>query len=692
MKLYEVEEIRNVALLAHGGAGKTSLAEALLYTSGAINRLGRVEEETTVSDYTTDEMHRKISIKSALLYSQWQEHKINLVDTPGYADFVGEVRSVLPVVDGAIIVIDANSGVEVGTERVWNYAEEFHLGRLIFLNKMDGDNAKFYSVLEEMKKSWGNKITPLQLPLGEGNGFQGVIDILEMKAYLWGNDGKAEEKEIPEEWAEKAKKYHEELIETTAETDDGLLEKYLEEGTLSEDEVRNALSRGTHEGKIVPLLCGSAYQAKGIENLLNTIVSLLPSPLNRPAIPGKRLNAEEEVKIEAKKDSPLSALIFKTTFVPHLGELSFFRVYSGTLASGSTVYNSTRGHEERIGQIILLQGKEKEEISQLQPGDLAAVAKLKGAFTGDTLCDKKNPLLLPKVSFPQPVISLAIKPKTKKDQEKLSDALGKIGKEDPTFEVRLDHELGQTIISGMGELHLEIIINELKEKFGVEVEVEKSKVAYRETIRSTAQVQGKYKRQSGGRGQYGDVWIKVEPLPHGEGFEFVNKIVGGTIPTKYIPAVEKGVREAMQKGVLGGYPLTDIRVTLYDGSFHDVDSSDMAFHIAGSMALKKASLEAKPVLLEPIIEVEVTVPNECLGDITGDLNGRRGRIIGIEARGKNQLIKAQVPLAEMDKYSTNLRSQTKGKGRHTRKFSHYEEVPQRISEKIIAEMNKEKEE
>lgn len=685
MKLYEAGEIRNVALLAHGGAGKTSLAEALLYTSGAINRLGRIEEGTTVSDYSADEVHRKISIKSALLYSLWQEHKINIVDTPGYADFLGEVRSVLPVVDGTIIVIDGASGVEVGTERAWNYAEEFHLGRLVFINKMDGDNAKFPLLLEAMKKCWGNKIIPLQLPLGEGNGFQGVIDILTMKACLWGSNGRAEEKEIPREWEEKAKKYHEELMEAAAEMDDRLLEKYLEEGSLSLDEIGRALGQGTRKGKIVPLLCGSAYQAQGIKDLLNAIIGFLPSPLDRPAIPGKKLGTGEEVQIEAKKESPLSAFVFKTTFQPHLGELSLFRVCSGTLSSGSTVYNSTRGSEERIGQIILLQGKEKEEISQLQPGDLAAVAKLKATCAGDTLCDKKNPLSLPGISFPRPVLSLAVKPKTKKDQEKLSDALGKIRKEDPTFEVHLDHELGQTIISGMGELHLDIIINELRDKFKVEVEVEKTRVAYRETVRSTAKAQGKFKRQSGGRGQYGDVWLEIKPLRRGESFEFVNKIVGGTIPTKYIPAVEKGVREAMQKGVLSGYPLTDVQVILYDGSFHDVDSSDMAFHIAGSMALKKASLEARPTLLEPIIEVEITVPNEYLGDITGDLNGRRGRIIGIEARGNNQLIKAQAPLAEMDKYSTDLRSRTKGRGSHAMKFSHYEEVPQRISEKIIAE-------
>ena len=692
MKPYEVKEIRNVALLAHGGAGKTSLSEAFLYVSGAINRLGRIEEGTTVSDYTVDEGRRKISIKSALLSSQWREHKINLVDTPGYADFVGEVRGVLPVVDGAIIVIDATSGIEVGTERVWGYAEEFHLGRLIFINKMDGDNVGFYSLLQDLRKCWGNKITPLQLPLGEGNEFQGVIDLLTMKACLWGNDNQMEEEEIPAPEEERAKKYREELIEAAAETDDGLLEKYLDEGSLSEDEIRKALCQGTREGKIVPLCCGSAYQARGVEGLLNAIIGFLPSPLDRPAIPARKTGSEEEVKIEARKESPFTALVFKTTFEPHLGELSFFRVCSGTLSSGSTVYNSTRGSEERIGQIILPQGKEKKEVSQLQPGDLAAVAKLKATFTGDTLCDKKNPLSLPRVSFPQPVISLAVKPKTKKDQAKLSDALGKIGKEDPTFKVRLDHELGQTLISGMGELYLEIIIEELRDKFGVEVEVEESKVAYRETIRSAAKAQGKYKRQSGGRGQYGDVWIEVRPLPREEDFQFVNKIVGGAIPSKYIPAAEKGVKEAMQKGVLAGYPLTNVQVTLFDGSFHDVDSSDMAFHIAGSMALKKASLEAKPALLEPIIEVEITVPDEYLGDITGDLNGRRGRIMGIEARGNNQLIKAQVPLAEMNRYSTDLRSRTKGRGYHTRQFSHYEEVPRKVAEKIIAEMKKEREE
>ena len=689
MKAYKCEQLRDVAIIAHGGVGKTSLVEALLFASGAAKRLGRVEEGTTVSDYSSDEIKRKISIDSTLVHTEWQEHKINIIDTPGYADFIGEMKGSLRVVDAAIVVVSAGDGVEVGTERVWHHASEGGLPRLIFVNRMDEENANFYSTLEGMRKEWGGKVVPIQLPIEEGDGFQGIVDLVKMKAYLYGSEGKREEKEIPPgELEGRAKEYGEKLAEAVAETDDNLLEKYLEEGSLSEEEIKQGLRGGALSGKIFPVLCGSAYRCMGTEDLLGAIVDCLPSPLERPAICGKRPGGEEEERREPARDGPFSALVFKTIFEPHLGVLSFFRVYSGKLSSGSTIYNSNKGVEERIGQIIFMQGKEKEEVSEVQPGDLAAVAKLKETVTGDTLCDGKNTIVVPTISFPKPMLSLAVKPRTKKDQEKLTVALAKIQGEDATFEMRMDHELGQTIISGMGELHLEIIIDELKDKFGVEVDVEKSKVAYRETIRSSTKVQGKYKRQSGGRGQYGDVWIEVEPLPRGEDFEFVNKIVGGAIPAKYIPAVEKGVREAMQKGILAGYPVTNVRVTIYDGTFHQVDSSDMAFHIAGSLAFKKAVLEAKPVLLEPIIEVEVVVPDEYLGDITGDLNSRRGRIVGIEAKGSKQVIKVQVPLAEMDRYSTELRSKTKGTGAHTMKFSHYEEVPQRVSEKIIAESKK----
>ncbi|MCD5390302.1 elongation factor G [candidate division NPL-UPA2 bacterium] len=691
MKTYKCEQLRDVAIIAHGGVGKTSLTEALLFTSGATKRLGRVDEGTTVSDYSPDEVRRKISIDSSLVHTEWREHKINIIDTPGYADFIGEMEASLRVVDAAIVLVSAVGGVEVGTERVWHHASEEGLPRVIFVNRMDEENANFYSTLEAMSKEWGRNAVPVQLPIGEGDGFQGIVDLAKMKAYLYGSDGKAEEKEIPGELESKAKEYGEKLVEAAAETDDILLEKYLEEGGLSEEEIRRGLRSGALAGKIFPVLCGSAYRCMGAEGLLGAIVDYLPSPLERPAICGKKPGGEEEERREPNRDAPFAALVFKTIFEPHLGVLSLFRVYSGSLSSGSTTYNANKGSGERIGQIILMLGKEREEVSEIQPGDLAAVAKLKETAIGDTLCDEKNPIILPAISFPKPMLSLAVEPRTKKDQEKLSAALAKIQGEDPTFEMRMDHELGQTIISGMGELHLEIIIDELRDKFGVEVDVKKSKVAYRETIRSSTKAQGKYKRQSGGRGQYGDAWLEVEPLPRGEDFEFVNKIVGGAIPAKYIPAVEKGVKEAMQKGILAGYPVTDVRVTLYDGTFHEVDSSDLAFHIAGSLAFKKAVSEAKPVLLEPIIEVEVIVPDEYLGDITGDLNSRRGRIMGIEVRGGRQFIKAQVPLAEMDRYSTELRSKTKGTGAHTMKFSHYEEVPQKVSERIIAEAERERE-
>ena len=687
MKAYKCEKLRDVAIIAHGGVGKTSLVETLLFASGATKRLGLVDEGTTISDYGADELRRKISIDSTLVHTEWQEHKVNIIDTPGYADFIAEVKGSLRVVDGAVVVVSSVGAVEVGTERVWQYVHEEGLPRLIFVNRMDEENANFYSTLEAMRKEWGRKVVPIQLPIGEGDGFRGMVDLVKMKAYFYGSEGRREEKEVPGELEERAKEYGEKLTEAAAETDDNLLERYLENGSLSEEEIKQGLRSAVLAGKIFPVLCGSAYRCMGAEDLLGAVIDYLPSPLERPAVCGKRpgSSGEEEERREPDQDAPFSALVFKTIFEPHVGVLSLFRVYSGKLSSGSTIYNSNKSTEERIGQIIFMQGKERGEVSGVQPGDLAAVAKLKETAIGDTLCDGKNPIILPTMSFPRPMLSLAVKPRTKKDQEKLTAALAKIQGEDLTFEMRMDHELGQTIISGMGELHLEIIIDELRDKFGVEVDVEKSKVAYRETIRSSTKVQGKYKRQSGGRGQYGDVWLEVEPLSRGEEFEFVNKIVGGAIPSKYVPAVEKGVREAMQKGVLAGYPVANVRVTLYDGTFHQVDSSDLAFHIAGSLAFKKAVSEAKPVILEPIIEVEVVIPDEYLGDITGDLNSRRGRIMGIEARGNKQLIKAQVPLAEVDRYSTELRSKTKGTGAHTMKFSHYEEVPQRVSEEIIAE-------
>lgn len=673
---------RTVAFIAHGGSGKTSITESILHKAGVTKRQGKVEDGTTISDYAEDEVKRKISIRSSLIHCQWKGNALNLIDTPGYADFAGEVVGSLRVVDGAVIIVSAQSGIEVGTEKVWKYADDEKLPRLIFVNKMDGEDISFLPLLERAKRTWGKRVMALQLPIEEGSGFCGVIDLLSMKAYIY-QQGSCKEGEIPADIASVAEEHQKELIEHIAELDDELLEKYIEGENLSPDELKRGLRSGTLKGEIIPVLVGSALREIGITEMLDAIVEFLPSPDEGAPLRGKG-NGEDEVLRLRGEDEPFTALVFKTLFEPHLGSLSLFRVYSGSLSPGTPVFNATKGAEEKIGQILTLQGKEKEEVEKVAPGDLVAVAKLKETSTGDTLCSQKAPIILPPVEFPEPVISIAIKPKAKKDQEKLMTAMAKIKEEDKTFATRIDHELSQTIISGLGELHLEIIIDELRNKFGVDLDIEKAKVAYRETITGKARVQGKFKRQSGGRGQYGDVWVRIEPLERGEGFEFVNEIVGGAIPAKYVPAVEKGVKEAIQKGVLANYPTVDLRVTLDDGTFHKVDSSDMAFQIAGSLAVKKALLEATPVLLEPIMNVEVVIPDEYLGNITGDLNERRGRIMGTEPRGSAQLINAMVPLSDMDHYSTDLRSMTKGTGSYQMKLSHYEKVPSHISEKIIA--------
>ena len=694
MKGFSTEQIRNVALISHGGAGKTSLTEAMLYTSGAINRLGKVEAGNTVTDYDPDEIKRQVTISTSLAPLEWKGTKINLLDTPGFFDFIGEVQGALRVADSAVIVVCAVSGVEVGTEKVWSYADEYHLPRLVFINKLDRENANFDQVLEQLRSFFGVKVFPLQFPLGQESSFKGVIDLVKMKALVYTDETglKMQQEDIPADLLEKARELREKLVEAAAETDDALMEKYLEEESLSEEEINKALRLGTLEGKIVPVLCGSGTKNYGIQPLLDLISGALPSPVDRPSakgfLPG---NPDEEIIRKADPKEPLSALVFKTLADPFVGRVNYFRVYSGVMKADSQVYNFNKEKTERIGSLFFMRGKNQIQTDQVVAGDIGAVAKLAETGTGDTLGDKSNPIIFPPIKFPDPVISFAVEPKSKGDEEKVSAGLARFLEEDPTFRVERNTETKQIIISGMGDMHLDVIVERLAKKFGVEVNLKTPKVPYKETIRKTAKKEGKYKRQSGGRGQYGHVFLEISPLPRGEGFAFEDRIVGGVVPRQYIPAVEKGVLEAMEEGNLAGYPVVDIKVALYDGSYHTVDSSEMAFKIASSMALRGAIDQADPVLLEPIMDVEVTVPEQFMGDIMGDLNSRRGRIQGMVPGQGLQVIKAQVPLAEMFDYAIDLRSMTQGRGFFTMKFSHYEEVPFQEAEKIIAAAKAEKE-
>lgn len=693
MKNYTTGQIRNVALISHGGAGKTSLAEAMLYTSGAINRLGRVEAGNTTTDFDPDEVKRQTTINTALAPLKWQGVKINLLDTPGYFDFVGDLKSALRVADGAVVVVCAVSGVEVGTEKVWSYADEFNLPRLVFINKLNRENADFEKTLEQLRQFFGLKVFPLQFPLGQENSFRGVIDLVRMKALVYGGEGglSYQEEDIPTDLLEKAEELREKVIEAAAESDDDLMEKYLEGEDLSQEEIISALRWGTLEGKIVPVLCGAATANLGIQPLLEMIISALPSPVDRPPVVGKVPGKEEEMTRKADVSEPFSALVFKTMVDPYVGRINFFRVYSGVIKSDSQAYNASKDKMERIGSLFYMRGKNQIQTDQVVAGDIGAVAKLSVTTTGDTLCDKSNPILFSPLEFPEPVISFAVEPKSKGDEEKVSAGLTRFLEEDHTFRVERNTETRQIIISGMGDTHLDVIVERLAKKFGVEVNLKIPKVPYKETIRISQKKEGKYKKQSGGRGQYGHVFLELNPLPRGEGFVFEDKIVGGVVPRQYIPAVEKGVLEAMEEGCLAGYPVVDVKVTLYDGSYHIVDSSEMAFKIAAAMAFKGAMEKAEPVLLEPIMDVEVTVPENFMGDIMGDLNSRRGRIQGmIPGQGGLQTIKAQVPLAEMFTYATDLRSMTQGRGYFTMKFSHYEEVPYQESEKVIAAAKAEK--
>lgn len=692
MKEYNIEQTRNIGLVSHGGAGKTSLAEAFLFSAGATNRLGKVDDGNTVSDYTDDEIQRKISIGASLLHVEWKNHKINLVDLPGYADFIGEVYGGLRVTEGALILVSALSGVEVGTEQVWEICQKYNVSRMIFINKLEKEHASFYDSLNQAKERFGMSVTPLQIPIGEGLQFKGVVDLLRMKAFYFEKDGKIKEDKITDDLKAKAEEYREKLVEAVAETDDELLEKFFDKGELTDEEIKKGLRIGVIKQKIFPVLCGSALENQGTNLLLDYLVELMPAPSDSAEIKAQDPASKSEKTIKVDPNGPACAMIFKTVSEPHVGELSFFKVISGKIKSGDDVYNPATRITERIGQIYYMNGQDRKEIGIVSAGDLGAFVKLKNTHTGETLCHPKNQILLPPIDFPHPAINMAIRPKSKGDEEKIATGFAKLHEEDPTFIMEVDSDIRQTIIYGQGELHLEVVVDRLKSRFGVEAEIEKPKIPYRETIKKKSEAQGKYKRQSGGRGQYGDVWLKLEPLGRGEGFQFEDKIVGGVVPSKYIPSVEKGVLEAMNDGFLAGYRVVDVKVTLYDGTFHEVDSSDMAFKIAGSMGFKNAATKANPVMLEPIYNIEVKVPEEFMGDVMGDLSARRGKILGMDPDGNFQRIKAQVPLAELYKYSTSLRSMTQGRGIHSRDFSHYEEIPKELADKVIQEAKREKEE
>ncbi|MFS8501858.1 MAG: elongation factor G [Caldicoprobacter sp.] len=685
MSRVPIEKVRNIGIMAHIDAGKTTTTERILFYSGKIHKIGEVHEGAATMDWMVQEQERGITITSAATTVSWRDHFINIIDTPGHVDFTVEVERSLRVLDGSVAVFCAKGGVEPQSETVWRQANKYKVPRLAYVNKMDIVGADFFNVVNMIRERLGANPVPIQIPIGKEADFRGMIDLVKNKAIYYLDDlgTQSEETEIPDELKDLAQEYRTKLLEAVAEQDDELMMKYLEGEELTIDEIKKALRKATISFKIVPVLCGSSYRNKGVQSLLDAIVDYLPSPLDLPPVVGTSPDTDEEIVRHASDNEPLSALAFKVMADPYVGKLVYVRVYSGVLKSGTYVYNTTSGTKERVGRILRMHANHREEISEAYAGDIVAVVGLKNTVTGHTLCDENNPILLESMVFPEPVIQVAIEPKTKAGQEKLSVALQRLAEEDPTFRTYVDQETGQTIIAGMGELHLEIIVDRLVREFKVEANVGKPQVAYRETIKKAVKAEGRFIRQTGGRGQYGHVWLEVEPLEPGKGFEFVNKIVGGVIPKEYIPAVESGVREAMESGVLAGYPVIDVRVTVFDGSYHEVDSSEMAFKIAASMAFKEAMQKADPVLLEPIMKVEVTVPEEYMGDVIGDISSRRGRIEGTELRGNTQVIKAYVPLAEMFGYATDLRSKTQGRGNYVMQMSHYEEVPKNLVEKII---------
>lgn len=691
---FDIDKIRNIALIGGGKAGKTTLVDALLYNTKAIGRIGSIEEGTTTTDYEPEEVNRTISISSALAFCDWNGFRINLIDTPGYINFIEDSKACLSVADGAVAVVSALSGVKAESEQVWKSADSHEIPRLVYISKMDKENADFTSAIESVEKVYGVSAAPLNIPIGSGSGFEGVIDIVNMKALKYkGRTVSAED--IPDSYKAEADDYRTRLIERVAESDDVLLEKYLEGEELSAEEITNGLKEGVLSRKFVPVICGSATSNIGIQQLLDTIVNSLPSPADKAEmtpVKGKDPRTGEEVIRKAEEGEPLSAMVFKTIADPFAGKLTLFRVFSGTLKADSAVYNSTRETKEKLGNIFYLQGKNHIPAQKVGPGGIAAVAKLKGTLTGDTLCDQSNPIIFDPIRFTDPMISYAIEPKSRGDEEKVSMGLSRLLEEDPTLKFTRDAETKDMILAGMGQVHLEVILEKLKRKFGIEVIMKAPKIPYRETIQASSEAQGKYKKQSGGKGQFGDCWIKIEPMPRGSGFEFVNKIVGGSIPRSYIPAIEKGVAEAIAKGIYAGYPMVDLKATVYDGSYHSVDSSEMAFKIAGSFAIKKAVEKARPVLLEPIVRVEITVPDEFLGGVMGDLNSKRGKVQGVDQAGDNQKVVALVPMAEMLTYANQLNSITSGRGIYTMSSSHYEGVPAHIAQKILDQKAKAKKE
>ncbi len=687
---FSLEKTRNIGIMAHIDAGKTTTTERILFYTGVNYKIGDTHDGTATMDWMEQEQERGITITSAATTCHWKDHRINIIDTPGHVDFTVEVERSLRVLDGSVTVFCAKGGVEPQSETVWHQADKYHVPRMAFVNKMDIMGADFFHVVDMMKDRLKCNAVPIQLPIGAEETFRGIIDLITMKAEVYYDDlGKdVREEEIPEEMMEQAQEYHDAMIEAIAELDEDLTMKYLEGEEITIAELKAALRKGVVNVKIIPVLCGTAYRNKGVQMLLDAVVDYMPAPTDIPPIKGVNPDTDEEDERPSDDNAPFSALAFKIATDPYVGRLSFFRVYSGTIDAGSAVYNSTKGHRERMGRILQMHANSRKDIEKVYSGDIAAAVGFKNTTTGDTLCDEKHPIILESMEFPEPVIRVAIEPKTRAGQEKMGIALSKLAEEDPTFRTYTDEETGQTIIAGMGELHLEIIVDRLLREFKVEANVGNPQVAYKETVRRSADVDTKYKRQSGGSGQYGHVKIILEPNESGKGYEFINKVVGGSIPKEFIEPVNQGIQGAMQAGVLAGYPVVDCKVTLYDGSYHEVDSSEMAFKIAGSMAFKEAMRKADPVLMEPIMQVDVMVPEEYMGDVIGDLNSRRGQIQGMEARGGVQAISAAVPLSEMFGYATTLRSRSQGRGQYTMSPSHYTEVPKSVQEKIIDNRSK----
>ena len=682
---FSLENTRNIGIMAHIDAGKTTTTERILYYTGKLHKMGETHEGSATMDWMEQEQERGITITSAATTAQWKGHRINIIDTPGHVDFTVEVERSLRVLDGSVTLFCAKGGVEPQSETVWRQADKYHVPRIAYVNKMDIMGADFYNCIKMMKDRLNANAIPIQLPIGKESEFQGIIDLVTMKAFYYLDEmgTVVEERPIPDDMSDIVAEYREKLLEAVAEQDEELMTKYLEGEELTEEEIRAGIRKATISVSMIPVTCGSSYKNKGVQLLLDAIVDYLPSPLDIPSVKGISPDDEEEIERHTSDDEPFSALAFKIAVDPFVGKLCFFRVYSGKLKSGSYVLNSSKNKRERIGRILQMHANHREEIDMVYAGDIAAAVGLKETTTGDTLCDEQNPIILESMEFPEPVIEIAIEPKTKEGQEKMSIALQKLSEEDPTFRAHTDQETGQTIIAGMGELHLDIIVDRLMREFRVEANVGKPQVAYKETIRKAVKAEGKFVRQSGGRGQYGHCWLEIEPQEPGAGYTFESKIVGGAIPKEYIPAIDAGVQDAMNNGVLGGYPVIDVKVTVVDGSYHEVDSSEMAFKIAGSMAFKEGCRKADPVLLEPIMRVDVITPEEYMGDVMGDLNSRRGRIEGMELRSGAQVITAHVPLSEMFGYATQLRSKTQGRGVFTMQFDHYEEVPRNVQDSIL---------